>query len=542
MSSMPKADWILRNGRVWVSREAGTHEAVAVTDGRMLAVGHTADIDNLRGPKTRVIDLRGRCATPGINDAHMHLLLLGLSLHEVNVKAGEVPTLDGFLARIHERARALPPGSWVIGRGYDQGRLDVRRHPTRDDLDSVAPHHPVFVKRTCGHMAVVNSRAMEASGIGPETPDPPGGVIFREGGRPTGLLAETALDLVTKVIPPHSEGELIAAIDRGGRLCLSQGITSVMDAGVGLSQGWGDLLAYRQLREAKRLPLRVYLCLVGGPEGIAERAHAEGAVTGEGDVWLTVGPVKLFLDGGTGGKTAAMMDPYVGGGTGILRVTPEYLDEAIAQYHRMGYQLAPHAIGDLAIEVAVEALRKALEAHPSPNRRHRIEHCGCVTPSQLERMAHLGLIPVGQPVFLFDFGDVFKENLGAERIQSAYPTRRWMELGLRPADSSDSPVCDPRPMVSLYIMLTRRSERGTLLGPDQTVSLDAALEAMTANGAHASFSEGFKGTLLPDQAADIVVWSRDLFRASPEEILHDTRAELTLIDGRVGFDRLGEAI
>jgi predicted amidohydrolase YtcJ len=537
---MGHADLILRGGKVWAGLKSGTHQAVAVADGRILAVGGTAEVEDLKGPATRVIDLQGRCVTPGIYDAHMHLLPYGLALGEVNVKANEVTSLRGIQERVGDRARSLPPGSWVIGRGYDQGRLDVRRHPSRDDLDQVAPDHPVFVKRTCGHMAVVNSRGLETAGIGPETPDPPGGVIFRENGRPTGLLAETALDLVTQVIPGHSPEALMQAIQAGGRLCLSQGITSVMDAAVGMTQGWDDFAVYQELRRTDRLPLRVNLCLLGGPEGIVEKAYGEGAVTGTGDEWLTVGPVKLFLDGGTGGKTAAMMEPYMGGGLGVLRMKQPDLDEAVAMYHRMGYQLAPHAIGDLAIGMVVEALGKALSDMPAQGRRHRIEHCGCPTPYQLDRMKALGLCPVGQAVFLYEFGDVFLENLGPSRMAQAYPFRRWAEMGLRPPASSDAPVCDPRTMVNLYAMVTRRSEKGTLLGEGETLAREEALEAMTANGAYASFSEGIKGSLAPGMAADMAVWNRDLLQAEPEEILHEAKADLTIVDGRVAFDRMGE--
>jgi predicted amidohydrolase YtcJ len=535
-----KADLLLRNGRIWAGRGLGVHEALAVARGRVTAAGRMGDLEALVGPGTRVVDLRGRLATPGICDAHMHLLPYGLALGEVNVKTAEVATLGALQERVGARARAVEPGAWVIGRGYDQGRLDVRRHPTRDDLDAVAPHNPVFVKRTCGHMAVVNSRALEAAGIGPGTPDPPGGVIFREGGRPTGLLAETALDLVSKAIPPHPREKLAEAIETGGRLCLSQGITSVMDAAVGMTQGWDDLETYRQMRAAGRLPLRVYLCLTGGTQGIAERAFGEGAVTGTGDAWLKVGPVKLFLDGGTGGKTAAMLEPYMGGGQGVLRMTQSDLDAAVAEYHRMGFQLAPHAIGDLAIGMAVEAMAKALAAAPGEDRRHRIEHCGCLTPYQMDRMADLGLCPVGQAVFLYEFGDVFLENLGPSRMTAAYPFRTWMQRGLRPPASSDAPVCDPRTMVNLYAMVTRRSERGTPLGDAQTLSVEEALEAMTANGAYASFSEGFRGTLATGMAADVAVWSLDLLEAAPEEILHEGRADLTFVDGRLAFDRHGE--
>jgi hypothetical protein len=316
-----------------------------------------------------------------------------------------------------------------------------------------------------------------------------------------------------------------------------------MDAGVGMRAGYREVIAYRQAQRQGRLPVRANLCLLGGPGGIVERCHADGVITGAGDDMLRVGPVKIFTDGSAGGRTAAMSEPYLGEPrtTGLLMLRDDEMDAHVRDYHAKGYQLAVHAIGDVAIEQTLNAFEAALKAMPDPDRRHRIEHCGFNTPAQIDRMVRLGVEPVPQPVFLYDFGDLYVSVVGPERAGPSYPLRTWIERGLRPAASSDAPVCDIDPFPNFFTMLTRRTARGTVLGEGETVSIVQAMEAFTDFGAYVNRQEGHRGRLVPGMAGDVAVFSRDMLDASPEEILRDTRCDLTIRGGEVVFDRAGEA-
>ena len=533
----PKADLILHGGPIWMGRSAGLAEALAVRRGRVLAVGTLDALDGLVGQRTRRIDLAGRFAMPGFNDAHMHPLAVGLALKQVDVRPGAAPTLTDLLDRVAERARTTPPGTWIIANGYDQFRLDVRRHPLCGELDAAAPANPVFVWRTCGHVGVANSLALAALGLTVDTPDPPGGAIGRAAGELTGLLSERAAFQLNTVLPPHDRAAIVEAIATAGRLFLSQGITSVMDAAVGSTAGLAELRAWSEARRSRRLPLRATLCLFGDPGGVVESTAKHGLVTGLGDEWLKIGPVKLFLDGSAGAGTAAVGEPYRDGGGGILCYDDRALAERVDWLHATGYQLAFHAIGDRAIAQALAATAGAQRRSPVRDRRHRIEHGGLADPTQTARMAALGMTVASQPVFMRDFAELYAEMLGAARAAAAYPMRGWLEAGLRPAASSDANVCDSDPLPGLHAMLTRASAAGTVFGERQRLRPQEALQAYTEFAAYGQFSEREKGTLEPGMLADIAVLSRDPLTAAPEAILHDTRCELTIVEGEIAFVR-----
>src|SRR5439155_17698097 len=244
----------------------------AIAGGRVVAVGDRHAVRALAGPGTRRVELGDRVAVPAFNDAHQHLLPLGLGMAQVNLRAEEVRTLDELLARVRAAAEAAPRGGWVLARGYDHNELDVARHPTADELSAAAPDNPVLVRRTCGHMVVANEAAMALAEVGHNTPDPEGGVIERQAGRLTGLLQERAMDLVFGAVPAPSDAQLVDAIERAGRHMVQLGFTAVMDMNVGAAAGMREIAAYRAAHASGRLPLRAWLCLAGNPEGIAEEA------------------------------------------------------------------------------------------------------------------------------------------------------------------------------------------------------------------------------------------------------------------------------
>lgn len=538
------AEMIFTGGRIFRGLSGGFAEAMAVRDGRVLAVGALAEVE-AAAPDARRIDLAGRVAIPAFNEAHMHLLPYGLALAGVNLRAEQVRTLDEALKRIGEAAKAAPKGAWVLGRGYDHAELDIGRHPTAAELDAVSPDNPVFIVRTCGHMGVANSAAMRAAGVGHNTPDPEGGVIERKGGALTGLFQERAMRLVRDVIPPPDAEALVAAIERAGNHLASFGFASATDMNVGMTAGMAEVEAFHAALAAGRSPLRMWNVLAGNPEGIAQQAWDAGLRPNQGDDMLRWGAVKVFADGSAGGLTAAFFDPYLesaGGGTGVFTFPDDKIHALLKLYHEQGWQLDIHAIGDAAIEQVLVGMEQAdSAAHPFAGRRHRIEHCGFLNRDQMRRMKARGILPVPQPVFMYEFGDLYIRNLGLPRSENAYPMRTWLEEGLHPAASSDCPVSTVDPFINLFTMITRKTSRGTVMGPGEALTVEQAVHCQTWCGAYTQFAEDRRGTLEPGMLADIAVLSRDIFSSTPEEILHDTRADLTLRGGTVIFDRLGEA-
>ncbi|MGN0934344.1 amidohydrolase [Falsigemmobacter intermedius] len=533
------ADLILHNGRIWRGKAEGYCEALAVWQGRVLATGSPDEIMALKGAATEVIDLEGRFASPGLIDNHLHLLGTGFVMGMVNATPAFAPTVEDLIKAIAERAKTTPKGQWIRARGYDQTKYPTGAHPTRDDLDLAAPDHPVLVTRACGHITIANSKALELGGITDETPDPDGGVIGRSNGRLNGLLAENAMDLVYSVVPTPTTEQLIDAIEAGGNYLLSLGITSCMDAAVGQIAGLEEMRAYEFAKLAGRLPVRVWLTLLGDPsKSIVEDCYRMGLVSGAGDDLLRVGAVKLFLDGSAGGRTAWMSEAYQGqpDNFGVQMLPDDYVYERVQDLHDKGYALACHAIGDKAIEQLITAYEKALEKTPDVDRRHRIEHCGFPKGDQNDRMKAAGILPAPQQAFIYDFGDAYVSVLGEERGLKAFPIGTWERMGMKPSTGSDSPVCLPNPFPNLYALITRKTWKGTVMDETEVLARDTALQVLTEYGAYSQKAEGVKGRLVPGQLADIAVFSGNLLEDTPEVILNDTKCVLTLLEGRVVYD------
>jgi predicted amidohydrolase YtcJ len=531
------ADVLIEGGRVFRGLAGGFADAVALKDGRVLALGDEAR--GAAGEGTRRVDLAGRVAIPAFNEAHMHLLPYGLGLSQVNLRAEEVRTLDEVLRRIGDAAKATPKGQWVLGRGYDHAELDVGRHPLASELDRAAPDNPVAIVRTCGHMAVANSMAMKLAGVGHNTPDPEGGVIERKGGALTGLFQERAMRLVRDVIPPPDQATMVGAIGAACDHLASLGFASATDMNVGMTAGFAEVAAYDAAKAAGRLGLRMWQVLAGNPEGIAAEAWAAGMRPMDGDDSLRWGAVKVFADGSAGGLTAAFFEPYIQGGTGVFTFPDATIHALLKLYHEQGWQLDIHAIGDAAIEQVLLGMEAAdSAAHPFAARRHRIEHCGFVTRDQRRRMKARGILPVPQPVFMYEFGDLYVKNLGRERSEHAYPMKTWLDDGAHPAASSDCPVSTVDPFINLFTMTTRKTNRGTVMGPEERLTAEEAVHCYTWCGAYTQFAEDRRGTLEPGMQADIAVLSRDVFAIDPEE-LRAVQADLTLRDGAAIFDRHG---
>ncbi len=541
-SSGPRADIILYNGPIWRGLDEGTAEALALWQGRVLATGSLEELAPFRSDATRMIDLDGRLATPGFTDAHLHPTYLGVVMDWVDISPQKAPTLEALLAVVKARVKQSKPGEWVFASGYDQTKLDVGRHPTMAELDTIAPDNPVLLIRTCTHVQIANSLAMQAGGITDSTPDPDGGKIGRDNGKLTGFLAENASAPILDAVPPLSRAAAIDAIERAGTYCLSVGITSVMDAAVGMKAGFEEIAAYNEAKRTGRLPVRTWMALRATPahDNIVPQCEAIGLVSGVGDDMLMVGAVKLFLDGSVGGATAWMTEGYLANkdNHGLQMIPTQELEAMVLDYHLKGYQICAHAIGDGAIDQLITAYEKALAAHPDPDRRHRVEHSGFLAPGQNERMQKAGIIPSPQQVFLHDFGDAYVTMIGMDRVYSAYPQKTWTRMGLKPPAGSDSPVCDPAPWANLHAMLTRKTGKGTQLDPAECLTIEEALQSYTEYGAYSQKQEHVRGKLMPGYLADVAVFSRNLLEATPEEILTDTVCDLTILDGKVVFERI----
>lgn len=535
-------DIIMKGGPVFTAAEpiAQPVEAVAVRGDRIVAVGAPDDILALAGPATRVIDLGGRLLMPGFIDAHVHLAAFGASLDEVDCKYPAVRSIGDIQDRIRERARSQSAG-WIKACGYDQSKLAGARHPTRHDLDAACGDRPVVLSRTCGHIAVVNTKALELAGIPVDTPagaalaDPPGGQFDRdERGQPNGVLREAAVMVLAGLADPTPD-ELAGYVAAGSREFARRGITSVHEAGTGPA----GFRAYQRARAEGRLETRVYLMLDPSDSELHGHLAATGLETGFGDEWLRLGPLKLMVDGSSSGPTAATREPYTSNPAdhGILYFDQAELDRRFAAGAEAGLQLTAHAVGDRAVEMVVSALER-LPSGPF-GMGHRIEHRAMTDPVLVGRIGRAGIVPVLQPVFLYEFGDGYLRNYGPERAGWMFAARSYRDAGIPFALSTDCPVTYPDPMLNVYCAVTRRTMSGAVVGPEQRLTLAEALYAYTMGGARAANERGVKGSIQPGRLADLVVLSGDPFRAEEAgdyEALREMRAQLTILGGRIVYE------
>jgi predicted amidohydrolase YtcJ len=529
-------DLLLTNGRVVTMNPARPNASVvAIRQGRVISVGD--DVDEGRataGPRAETIDLRGRTATPGLNDAHAHPMSVGFALLDLDLSPDRHAAIPDLLALVRQATADRPAGEWIVGRGYDQARLAEGRHPTRHDLDAVAPDHPVVLIRMCHHIGVANSAALRLAGVSRATPDPDGGVYDRdEHGEPTGVLRESALTHVRSFMPEPDETRIAAALEAGGRQFLRDGVTSATEAGI---RDPRELGAYQRLRREERLPVRSYLMMM--LDETLDPLLELGVRTGFGDEWLRIGPAKLFSDGSIGGRTARMRRPYEGqpDNVGLWMMPPDELKAKVKRAHDAGFQVGIHAIGDAAIELVIDAYAEAQAANPRPQPRHRIEHCSIVDDGLLRRIAEIGAVPLPGTSFLRHFRDAYIDALGEARIQQSYGFRSYERFGIIAAASTDAPVVPTSAVAGLQTMVTRRDQFGRPVGLDEAVPLADALRAYTVNGAYASFEEGIKGTLAPGMLGDVTVFETDLFAVAPDD-LAGVQIDYTIVDGSIAFDR-----
>ena len=515
--------------------ERPTASAVAVAGGRIVGVYEgKPDVT-----ANYVIDLRGLTLIPGFNDAHNHMIGFGLSLTEIDLR---VDSQDELYARVAAKAATTPEGQWIIGSGYDQNRTGA--HPDRDALDAIAPNHRVWLKHTSSHMCVVNGLVLADLGIGETAPPVDGGRVATDAaGRPTGLLEERAQELVGNLTHPYPLSTLTDAVDAAGRRYLAEGITSATEAGVGggwIGQSPVDLAAYVAARDQGRLHVRVELMVVSDafhplgahPSDGIETGIDLGLRTGFGDDWLRLGPMKIFTDGSLVGRTAAMSAPFEGdpGNSGYLQADADHLTEMIIAAHRAGWRVAAHAIGDRAIDLALDAFADAADQYPRPRPRHRIEHFAAARPDQVARAAKLGVIAVGQGRFVSELGDGMLAAVGPNRAAWLYRQRSLMQAGLVLPGSSDRPVASGAPLLGIHDMVNRRTRTGVPFNAAEAITPAEALRAYTWGSAYASKQERVKGSITPGKLADFTVLSEDPTAVAPDRIA-GLEVLATFVDG-----------
>lgn len=530
----PEADLILKNGRIYTLDPARPIvRALAISGGRILAVGQEGDMAAWAGPGTEVLDLRGAAAYPGFVDAHAHVYGLG--------KSAEVLDLTGARSEaeavrlVAREAAGTPPGQWVLGRGWDQNRWPGRQFPTETALSQASPDHPVALTRVDGHAFWVNRRALEAAGVDRATPAIAGGEVLRDAaGDPSGILIDNAMDLVQRRIPEPSPELIRRRLLGAMRRCTQLGLTQVHDAGVSPDM----LAAYENILAAGEMPLRIYAMLEDNDAWLRQLLPA--GIRQDPAGMLVVRSVKLYADGALGSRGAWLEAPYADrpDTAGLPVSSRDHLlavSRLCAQY---GFQACTHAIGDRANREILDVYQQVLTGLPDGrDRRFRVEHVQVLRPLDIPRFAELGVIPSMQPTHCTSDMPWAEDRLGGERVRFAYAWRSLIAAGSIIPMGSDFPIEGPDPLAGFYAAVTRQDRQGKPGGgwfPKQRMTREEALRSMTLWAATAAFQEREKGSLAPGKWADITVCSRDIMRVPAREIL-SARIVATIVGGRIVY-------
>jgi predicted amidohydrolase YtcJ len=520
---------------------ARTADAVAVWHGRILAVGTDDEIDGLIGKSTRKIDLAGRTVVPGIVDSHCHPDHHAIDLlHWRQIGWPEIRSVDDMLKMVERECATMKPDGMFRGFGYNDQKCGG--YPTRDQLDAVSNNVPVWLYRTDGHIAIVNSATLRHFGVAEDATDPRHGQYDRhpETGRMTGLLREMAAwDLDARMKRDYRVEDYEEGLPQVFDLYLKHGVTSLHNS---LTQGKA-IQAYQQLRERQRLAMRIGIILDGRDEALVDTYIRAGVRTGFGDEWIRIVGVEWCPDCSTSGRTAAYYEPYIGTpvpgepvpNTGMLLYDADELFPQVARAHKAGLRVCVEGLGDRGIDFALDAIEAALRERPVDDHRSRVEHCCYVTPPILERIRKLGVVDSSATGFMYTLGDAYIANRGSQAMNWMFPHRSLIDAGVPAPGHSDAPICGTSPWEIIGALVTRKTDSGQDFGPAQAISITEAVHAYTTLGAWAGFEEDIKGSIEPGKLADFAVLDRDPFAIDPDDI-KNVVTDITIVGGEVRYE------
>ncbi len=539
------ADLLLLGGNVHtVDSSTPRAQAIAVRDGRIVAVGSDADVRRRFSAAQRVIELGGRTVVPGMIDSHTHFASIGARRLQIDASGATGP--EEIARKVAAQVAQLKPGEWVQGRGWDQNNWQAKVFPTREILDRVAPNNPVYLARVDGHAAWVNSKALEIARVGKNTPEPDGGKIIRNArGEPSGTLVDNAFRLVSRHIPAPTKEQRKQAVRLSIQECLAAGLTGVHEAGGTRS----DIELYEEMMAAGEFDLRICEFL-RWPVDEQKLPHTyesldpylnQGPQIGLHDQRLTIRGIKMSIDGALGSRGAAFFEPYADdpGNRGVTRLTEAEIYETTLRGLKAGFQTAVHAIGDRANRMALDAMERALREAGSSDARLRIEHAQVLDAADLPRFRSLGIIPSMQPTHCTTDMHWIAERIGEPRTRYAYAWRSLLDTGVRIPGGSDAPVESVQPLLGIYAAATRQDRQGWPDGgwhPEQILSREEALRMFTIDAAYSVFEENIKGSLTPGKLADIVILSKDIMTVPAPNIL-TTEVVMTILGGKVVYEK-----
>jgi predicted amidohydrolase YtcJ len=527
---------ILHNARIYtVDARNSVAEAVAIAGDRIVKVGSDREIVALKGASTRVADLRGATVVPGLHDAHAHVVGLGASLQDVDLRGTR--SYEEVVGRVRRRLVTARPGEWIVGRGWDQNDWAEKDWPTHELLSAASPDNPVYLTRVDGHAGLANRRAMEAAALTRSTTDLAGGRIMRSAdGEPTGVLVDTAESLVTSRIPPLSREQLEDQIQLADRQLRKLGITTVHDAGA----DGPTVDAYKRLIEAGKIKTRLYVMLGGSLRELTP-FFDQGPLTDFANHRMAVRAIKVYADGALGSRGAALLEPYSDepGTTGLLTTPPEDVYAQTLAAARAGFQVGIHAIGDRANRQVMDIFERVQREVPGARAlRMRIEHAQILDAAEIPRFARLGVIASMQPTHATSDMPWAPARIGTARVEEgAYVWRKLLDAGAVIASGSDFPVEDANPMLGFYAAVTREDSAGNPRGgwmPRERMTREEALASFTRHAAFAGHAEALVGSIEPGKLADLVVLSRDIMRVSARAIL-TTSVQQTIVGGEIVY-------
>jgi predicted amidohydrolase YtcJ len=533
-------DLILVNGRIHTIDDGNpAATAVAIRDGRFVAVSSDNEVRTLAGSTTRIEDLGGAAVVPGLIDAHNHLQATGRMLRDVQLF--DTRAIPEIVARVAARVAESAPGAWIVGRGWDESLLAEKRHPNRHDLDAVSPNNPVVIHRVWNKL-VCNTAALRAAGIDAATPDPPADVLYSgsferdERGEPTGLFRDRAKEMITDHVPAPTEEARVAAVAEASRAYNAVGLTGVAEPGLYPE----EIRAFQRAKREGKLTVRTDMLIAawgfGAPEteeGLEERIASMGIGGGFGDDLLRLEGVKFMIDGGMSDRTARMFDSYLDqpDHRGTWVVEPNRLVKLIRLVHDLGWPMDIHTCGDEAQEVVVGAYADAQRENPKRWLRHRVHHAYFPTEKALESMAEAQISAVVSSPFLTNLGEGFVNSVGPERASRAMPMRTYLDAGVPLAGSSDSYITDYNPWVGIHAAVNRRTVTGRDLCKDsEALTPEEALRSYTLGGAFVTGREDRQGSITPGKLADLVVLDRDPLAVDPDE-LDQVKPNATMLGG-----------